>query len=92
MRLTIALLAGLLLLPGLAVAGPPQGDETTSLDLSAIGGPVIFLQCSRAEATSLTDNCGLVSIWIQSNGVPGLQTIQKPYGGVQRPRDTPVLA
>lgn len=93
MRLSIVLVAAALFssaFAGLAAAIPPQGDEDFALDLSVLpGGPVLYLKCSRGH--TLTD-CGLVSIWQQSNDVPGLQMIQKPYGGTQRPRDTPILA
>lgn len=94
MRLTTsAFIAGTLLfglIAGPAHAGPPQGDEDGVLDLSAIpGGPTLYLKCSRGD---LTNDCGVISIWQQSNGVPGLQIAPKPYGGQQRPRDTPLLA
>lgn len=93
MRLSTALVASTLILSafaGLAIASPPPGDEDYTLDLSVLpGGPTLYLKCSRGD--TLTD-CGVISIWQQSNGVPGLQTIQKPYGGSARPRDTPLLA
>lgn len=94
MRLkTATILAGTLLLSSLATladAAPPAGDEDYTLDLTALPrGPTIYLKCSRGD--TLTD-CGIVSVWQQSNNVPGLQTIPMPYGGVVRPSDTPLLA
>lgn len=86
----IILTAAALLFSGVAIAAPETGSQTATIDLSAIpGGPTIFLKCSRSD--SLT-NCGLVSIWQQSNGVPGLQITPVHYGGVQKPMDTPLLA
>ena len=93
MRSMIAIAAAALFLSataGFAHAAPPRGDEDYTIDLSVIpGGPTLYLKCSRGD--TLTD-CGLVSIWQQSNGVPGLQTVTKMYGGAPKPQDTPLLA
>lgn len=86
----IIITTALLLFSGVAIAGPPPGEPAIPIDLTVIpGGPLLFLKCSRS-GDDLT-NCGLVSLWQQSNGAPGLQTIQMPFGGQARPRDTLLL-
>lgn len=80
MRLTIIATALVLLgVSGFAAAG----EEALTLDLSVLpGGSTYFLKCSRGADLA---NCGLVSIWEQTNGHPGLQTSIFAYGG--RPVD-----
>ncbi|HVM44507.1 MAG TPA: hypothetical protein VM582_01125 [Candidatus Thermoplasmatota archaeon] len=83
------LVSGVLLLGGLATASPTKGEQTLTLDLSSIpGGSTYFIKCSRSH--SLTD-CGLVSLWQQSNEVGGLQTTTFAYGGRIRQPDTALL-
>ena len=90
MRLPYILVTTALILgSGVAIAGPPPGEPAIPIDLTPAGGPLLFLKCSRS-GDDLTD-CGLVSLWQQSNGAPGLQTIQMPFGGQARPRDTLLL-
>lgn len=86
MRLT--LVATMLVLAGAATSGfavAGKGEEAFTLDLSVIpGGSTYFLKCSKSA--SLTD-CGLVSLWEQTNGHPGLQTNLFAYGNPPRPVD-----
>ena len=87
MRLTIV--ATLLVLAGVAASGfaaaGNKGEEALTLDLSVIpGGSMYFLKCSKSA--SLTD-CGLISLWEQTNGHPGLQTNLFAYGNPPRPVD-----
>lgn len=89
MRLALTL-AALILLSGIALAGPTTGEETLALDLTSIpGGSTYFLKCSRSRDIA---NCGLVSIWQQTNGIVGLQTTKFSFGGKPRQADSPLLA
>lgn len=93
MRVLYLATAAILLGTGFATAGSPlelKGEEAFALDLSAVGGPTLFLKCSRG--TSLTDNCGIISIWQQANIIPGLQTSIYSYGATQYERDDNLLA
>ena len=76
-------------LSGLATAGP-VGEESFTLDLSSIpGGSTIFLKCSKSK--DLT-NCGIPSLWEQTNGMAGLQSSAFAYGGLPRPADEKLLS
>lgn len=80
---TVLILVG----TGLAAAGPvdPKGEEVLPIDLSSAGGPTLFLKCSRNP--SFTD-CGIISIWQQTNPIPGLQTsVQTMYATPYHPDD-----
>jgi hypothetical protein len=76
MRLAFAILAILFLVgvPTVAVAGEPA---TIPIDLSAAGGPTMWLRCSGDSV----QNCGIASLWLQTNGVKGLQTSIFAHGG-----------
>lgn len=67
-------IAGLVIaLSGVATAG---GEEVLALDLSAAGGSTYFLKCTSAkgETTRSVLECMRVTVWEQTNVVPGLQT------------------
>lgn len=83
MRLT--LVASMLVLAGISsfAAARPAGEEAFTLDLSVIpGGSTYFLKCSKSTTLA---NCGLVTVWQQTNGHPGLQTGVFAYGKPPRP-------
>lgn len=86
---TALLLVGL---PGLATAGP-GGDEAFTLDLSAIpGGPKLYVMCSNPGTTELLSaDCGVISIWQQTNGAGRLQSAIFSYGGHPHPADEMLL-
>ena len=69
----VTLIATVLVLAGLGGAGlATAGEEAFSLDLRVLpGGSLYFVKCSRSA--SLAD-CGLISLWEQTNGHPGLQS------------------
>lgn len=76
-------------LSGLSHAAP-VGEESATIDLSAIpAGSTYFLKCSRSKDPS---NCGVPSLYEQTNGMPGLQSSVFAYGGVPRPADERLLA
>lgn len=90
MRLsTAATLLVLLGASGLALAAP-AGDEELTLDLQAINGPTLFLACSEHMGT-LTNGCGFLTLWQQSNIAPRLQTGPVSFNGAPIARDTPLL-
>lgn len=91
MRMTTMLIvSGILLMSGLVAAAPVTGEEALTLDLTSIpNGSMYYLKCSRSH--SITD-CGLVSLWEQTNGMPGLQTSIFAYGGHPRDPDAHLLA
>lgn len=89
------LVASALLLVGLsgaAVAGP-GGDEAYTLDLTAIpGGPMLYLKCSNpAAASTLGKDCGLLSIWQQTNAAERLQSTTFSFAGKPHPSDEKLL-
>lgn len=65
----LAIAAVLLGVTGIATAG--AGEEAATIDLSAAQGGTYFVKCSKGR--DLT-NCGLLSLWQQTNPVPGLQS------------------
>lgn len=91
MRLIYLATALLLLGTGLATAGPldPKGEEVLPLDLSSAGGPTLFLKCSRTA--SFTD-CGIISVWQQTNPLAGLQTSIYTYYGTPYHQDDNLLS
>ena len=68
--------------PSLAIAG---GEPATiPIDLSAAGGPQLWLRCTGESV----DDCGIASLWLQSNGVKELQTTIFFHGGKPWDPDT----
>ncbi|HUR68411.1 MAG TPA: hypothetical protein VM370_04135 [Candidatus Thermoplasmatota archaeon] len=89
MRIVHLLTAAALLavaLPGVALAGKDD-PLTIPLDLSAAGGPTLWLRCQGSDVAT----CGMVSLWQQTNKVPGLQTSVFAYGGKPWDPDTRLL-
>lgn len=86
---TALLLIGL---PGLAMAGP-GGDEAFTLDLTAIpGGPKLYLKCSTPGVTELlSPDCGVLSVWQQTNAADRLQSSIFSFGGRPHPADQNLL-
>jgi len=75
---------------GVALAGP-GGDEAFTLDLTAIpGGPMLYLKCSNTGAT-LGKDCGMISIWQQTNGAERLQSNIFSFAGKPHPSDEKLL-
>ena len=91
MRLVLTTLAGLALLgvAGLSTAAP-GGEETLTLDLSAIpDGPTLFVKCSTPGKD--LRNCGFLSIWQQANIAPQLQSTVFSFGGKPHEPDAKLL-
>lgn len=86
MRLTIVA-SLVLVLAGISsfAAARPQGEEAFTLDLRSVpGGSLYFLKCSKSTTLA---NCGLISLWEQTNGHAGLQSGVFAYGSPPRPVD-----
>lgn len=92
MRLAYILVTGLLLLPSLATAGKESDEEFLALDLSALPeGSEYFLKCSNTAMKS-TLECGIVSVWEQTNAFGGLQTSFASLHGKAWDPDTRLLS
>lgn len=73
MRLTSLSLAAFLL-AGSALAGfaaAKEGDAFKTIDLTPIGGDIYYLACEDASKDVM--KCGVLSLWVEDNPVPGLQ-------------------
>lgn len=83
MKIVISIaIASLLILgtSGMAVANPPDDPESAFvLDLTPAGGHSYHIHCPHNAALS---NCGMPSLWENTNGIFGLQTRTEmtPYG------------
>lgn len=85
----VATVLVLLGMTGLTHAGA-AGDQALTIDLSVVpGGSTYFLKCSRSNTLA---NCGLVSLWEQTNGHPELQAGVFVYGGRPIDPDLKLLA
>lgn len=85
-------LAILLVLLGAAgvVTARPEGDEAHQIDLSAVpGGPILFIKCSSGG--NLAKDCGVVSLWQQTNGRERLQSTIFAFGGRHHEPDAKLL-
>lgn len=75
MRLSILMAASTFLAivatSGAATAGS-GGEELLALDLTPAGGGIYFLGCTTGMKNPL--QCGRLSLWEQTNPIPGLQT------------------
>ena len=69
--LSVTLLAAAL--SGTAVGAPqgPPDDSTTHVDLSPVGGPVLYLMCDFGTGVS---NCRNPTVWQESNELGNLQS------------------
>lgn len=93
MRLTALVLASTTLtivtLSGFATANS-GGEELLRLDLQPAGGSVYYLGCVTGSKNAL--DCGILSIWEQTNEKDGLQTSVVDYGDQQVKPDQNLLA
>ena len=89
MRLLIVLAAAsFVALAGLVMASSTeQTHYTIQLDLRSAGGPELWLRCAGPDAA----HCGLVTPWLQSNGVEELQISIFSYGNKPWDPDTKLL-
>jgi hypothetical protein len=69
--LSAALLAATLV--GTAVGAPqgPPDDSATHIDLSRVGGPVLYLKCDFGTGVG---NCRNPTLWQESNDLGNLQS------------------
>ena len=69
------------ILAGLAIAAPPAGhphDETYPIDLTAAKQGFYWLRCPGADSLQSLSQCRQpMSLWLEENGLSGLQTA--PY-------------
>ncbi|MFA5862248.1 MAG: hypothetical protein WDA16_11200 [Candidatus Thermoplasmatota archaeon] len=69
---------------GMAIANPPDDPESAFvLDLTPAGGHSYHIHCPHNAALS---NCGMPSLWENTNGFHGLQTRAQPVSfGMAQP-------